>query len=189
MKLAITGHTKGIGASLKAIFEKHGCSVLGFSKSTGYDIGDADTRKHILDSTFDIDLFVNNAYHPTGQLELLKGLINLWEGQEKYIINISSKIVYIESDYFPEDVKEYKQAKAELKKFTDEYKGSVKIYSILPDLLKTDFPLSSLYFNPRKDGIDTDIVAELVYDIFKNRQHIYVPEIEILIPGKQRGEI
>ena len=128
MKLAITGHTKGIGASLKAIFEKHGCSVLGFSKSTGYDIGNADTRKHILDSTFDIDLFVNNAYHPTGQLELLKGLINLWEGQEKYIINISSKIVYIESDYFPEDVKEYKQAKAELKKFTDEYKGSV-IYS------------------------------------------------------------
>lgn len=189
MKLAITGHTKGIGASLKETFERNGCSVLGFSTSTGYDIGNANTRKHILDSAFDVELFINNAYHPTGQLELLKDLITLWEGQEKYIINVLSKIVYIESDYFPEDVKEYKNAKVELKKFTDEYKGSIRIYSILPDLLKTDFPLSSLYFDPHKDGINTTAVAEMIYDIFKYRQQMHVPEIEILVPGKARGEI
>lgn len=189
MKIAITGHTKGMGASLKAVFEEHGHSVVGFSKSTGFDISNIDARKNILDSSFDVDLFINNAYHPTAQLELLKEFVNLWEGQEKYIINVSSKIVHIESEYFPDDVKEYKLAKTELKQFIDSYTGSIRMYSIFPDLLKTDFSLSKLYFDPHKDGIDTDILAELVYNIFKYRNTVHIPEIEMLIPGKQRGEI
>ena len=41
MKVAITGHTKGLGASLKKVFEETGHSVIGFSKSTGYDISDS----------------------------------------------------------------------------------------------------------------------------------------------------
>jgi predicted component of viral defense system (DUF524 family) len=76
-----------------------------------------------------------------------------------------------------------------MKQFTDDYKGSIRIYSILPDLLKTDFELSSIYFNPHKDGIATDEVAKLVYDMFKYRDSLHVSEVEILVPGKARGEI
>lgn len=189
MNIAITGHTKGLGASLKNIFEVNGHNVIGFSKSTGYDISDLESRKSILDNVFDIDVFINNAYHTTGQLDLLKEIVALWEGQPKYIINISSKIVNIESEYFPENVKEYRNAKISMKEFTDNYKGSIRIYSILPDLLKTDFELSSIYFNPHKDGIDTSTVARLIYDMFKYRDSLHVSEIEILVPGKARGEV
>jgi hypothetical protein len=189
MKVAVTGHTKGLGASLKNIFEASGHIVTGFSKSTGYNISDSESRRFILDSVHDADVFINNAYHKTGQLDLLKELAVLWEGQDKYIINISSKIVNIESEYFPENVKEYRDAKINMKQFTDDYKGSIRIYSILPDLLKTDFELSSIYFNPHKDGIATDEVSKLVYDMFKYRDSLHVSEVEILVPGKARGEI
>lgn len=189
MKVAITGHTRGLGASLKNTFEQNGCSVIGFSKSTGHDISDAQARQSILNSINDVDVFINNAYHPTAQLELLKDVVNTWESQKKYVINISSKIVNIESEYFPENVKEYKESKLNMKEFTDSYKGSIRIYSILPDLLKTDFELSSIYFNPHKDGIDTNVVADLIYSMFNYRDSLHVSEIEILVPGKARGEI
>lgn len=57
MKIAITGHTKRIG---KAIYDAFPNS-LGFSKSTGYDINNKDSRAKIVQAISDCDIFVNNA--------------------------------------------------------------------------------------------------------------------------------
>lgn len=189
MKIVLTGHTKGIGSSLKSVFEQHNHEVLGFSKSTGHDISNTDERAIIIDALKSADVFINNAYHPIGQIEILKNALDVWEGQNKFIINISSKIVYIESDYFPDDVKEYRESKVNAKKLIDNYTGTVRIYNIFPDLLKTDFALSKSYFDPHRDGMDTETLASLIYDLFKYRDKIHIPEIEALIPGKRRGSI
>jgi len=37
MKVAITGHTYGIGAALKEKFDVEGQITMGFSRSNGYD--------------------------------------------------------------------------------------------------------------------------------------------------------
>ena len=44
MKIAITGHTKGVGQAIASRFD----DVMGFSKSTGYDISDDNVVKQIV---------------------------------------------------------------------------------------------------------------------------------------------
>jgi NAD(P)-dependent dehydrogenase (short-subunit alcohol dehydrogenase family) len=86
MKAAITGHSKGLG---KAFYDALPGSI-GFSRSNGYDIGFKADRDRILSASEDYDLFINNAYHPAGQFELLAALLKT----DKTIINIGSNIVY-----------------------------------------------------------------------------------------------
>ena len=71
MKIAITGHTQGIGQALATVFQQYGHDIIGFSRSNGFDISNADSRRAIIDQSQDADIFVNNAYHPTGQTSLL----------------------------------------------------------------------------------------------------------------------
>ena len=60
MKLAITGHTKGIGKAIADLYP----NSLGFSRSNGYDISKPEDVKLIIETTIemDCDVFVNNAY-------------------------------------------------------------------------------------------------------------------------------
>ena len=89
-KVAITGHTSGIGKGLLDYFNKLGCRVIGFSKDTGFDISNAVNQDLIINHTKDCDLFINNAYHYYSQVELMK----LWHqqhwNQQHFIINTSS---------------------------------------------------------------------------------------------------
>lgn len=88
MKIAITGHTRGIG---KAIFNQAKIKeydVTGFSRSTNHDI----SLENLVDQISNFDIFVNNAYAPFYQTKLLGDMIQEWEGQDKLIVNISSKI-------------------------------------------------------------------------------------------------
>lgn len=93
MKVAITGHTKGIGLEIANYFTAQGAEVLGFSKSTGYDVSDAEVRTRILEEIADCDVFVNNAWTPknNGQLRMLEGVAEAWSGKDKMIINVSSR--------------------------------------------------------------------------------------------------
>ena len=54
MKIAITGHTKGIGKCIKDLLEKDGHEVVGASTSTGINVmnqraSEQGTRRQILD--------------------------------------------------------------------------------------------------------------------------------------------
>jgi NAD(P)-dependent dehydrogenase (short-subunit alcohol dehydrogenase family) len=94
MKIALTGHTKGIG---KAILDKlaQNNDVCGFSRSNGFDISIEDHREQIWQACKDYDVFINNAWHETGQEDLLNRFIVGWEGKNKTIINIGSVITYM----------------------------------------------------------------------------------------------
>jgi nucleoside-diphosphate-sugar epimerase len=89
MKIAITGHTSGIGQAFAKHFQSH--EVIGFSRSNGYDIADPDVRNRIISEITDVDVFINNAYHDDSQLKLLTSVYDLWKGKNKTIVNISSR--------------------------------------------------------------------------------------------------
>lgn len=87
MKIAITGHTKGIGAALARAFEKHGHTTVGLSKSNGYNIR---IIPRCADAIADSDMFVNNAQAGFAQTELLFEMHRRWIGQDKRILVIST---------------------------------------------------------------------------------------------------
>lgn len=95
MQITITGHTNGIG---KYLFEKlklKGFSILGFSRSNGFDISNESDRQQILELSKDSDIFINCAYnyknYDNSQLLLLQGMFEVWNNDiSKHIINFSS---------------------------------------------------------------------------------------------------
>jgi hypothetical protein len=94
-KIIITGHTQGIGNAIYKYFSKDPTNtVLGFSKSTGFNIQNPANREHIIKMSQDADIFVNNAFPyfepDDSQLILLRNIFYAWAGQNKTIINISS---------------------------------------------------------------------------------------------------
>jgi NAD(P)-dependent dehydrogenase (short-subunit alcohol dehydrogenase family) len=90
MKIAITGHTSGIGKSLLDEFQCRQCQVVGFSRSTGHDITNDAIQQHIVDQLDTIDIFVNNAHAGLAQTELFTKIWNKWRMLPKRIVNIGS---------------------------------------------------------------------------------------------------
>lgn len=95
MKIAITGHTRGLGAELVKCFEFKGHSVMGFSRSNGHDISKTVDRVNIIKEASECDVFINNAYWGFAQVDLLNGMYAAWSKRSnKYIINVGSDSSY-----------------------------------------------------------------------------------------------
>jgi len=88
MKVAVTGHTSGIGQGLYQYFEAQGHEVLGFSTHNGYTLPEAEDQ--VLEQIQHCDIFVNNALPIASQISLLKKLWPSWEDADKKIIVIGS---------------------------------------------------------------------------------------------------
>ena len=87
MKIAITGHTAGIGQALANEYELAGHDVVGLSQREGNNI--RNTPK-ICDQIEPCDVFVNNAQAGYAQTELLFEMVHRWAGTRKHIIVVST---------------------------------------------------------------------------------------------------
>ena len=87
MKIAITGHTAGIGAALSQAFAQRGHEIIGLSRRTGHNIHN--TEK-ICDMVEPCDMFVNNAQGAYAQTQLLFEISRRWAGSGKHIMIIST---------------------------------------------------------------------------------------------------
>lgn len=87
MKIAITGHTAGIGQALSNIFLSQGHEIVGLSRREGNNI--RNTPK-ICDQIEPCDLFVNNAQSGYAQTELLFEMAQRWQNTGKRIVIIST---------------------------------------------------------------------------------------------------
>ncbi len=92
MKIALTGHTKGIGKAIKDVLEPEN-TVIGFSRTNGFNINNPQA---IFDIAKDCDVFVNNAQYKDYQTQLFELFWNHWCREHKTIININSQSKYPE---------------------------------------------------------------------------------------------
>lgn len=111
MKIAITGHTKGIGLATSTLLRSQGHDVEGFSRHNGWDFTDKNTRDEFIDLLIedDYDCFINNAYphkfyqsmEGYFQVELLNQAWLAWEKKEdKKIICIGAATSDSNKNYF-----------------------------------------------------------------------------------------
>lgn len=88
MKIAITGHSAGIGQALANIYESQGNEIIGLSRRNGYNIRNISKLIPLIESC---DIFINNAQVGFAQTELLFAVYKLWKNKVgKKIINIST---------------------------------------------------------------------------------------------------
>ena len=87
MKIAITGHTAGIGQALAQEYCLDEHEVVGLSKRNGDNILNI---PKICDQIEPCDVFVNNAQSGYAQTELLFEMAQRWQGTRKHIIVIST---------------------------------------------------------------------------------------------------
>lgn len=182
MKVAITGHSKGIGGSLYKRFIENEHTVFGYSRSNGFDIGSVESRANILEQSKDIDIFINNAYHPIGQTLLLKEALVRWKNTNTLIINISSKCVFYSTDNNNQLIQEYlityKKAKQEQQDIIMSLLGDRqhRILNVLPGMVNTGM---SLLIPSNNSKIDLEKLSELIYNIVSMRDYINIQEIII----------
>lgn len=162
-KVSITGHTKGIGLAIANYFLNNGYLVTGFSKSNGYDITNTSIRQQIVKESNDAVIFVNNAYNnfDNSQLEILENIYKDWEGQDKIIINISSRFTNGDNDY--------SQSKQKLDQFCEQ-----KIYNRLPYLINLKPGLTNTLRVESIEGnrMDVNDVVNLLDYVLSHKKNI-----------------
>jgi nucleoside-diphosphate-sugar epimerase len=89
MKIAITGHSAGIGQAFASIYQAQGHEVVGLSRRNGYNIRSIPKVAGMIESC---DMFINNAQVGYVQTELLFEIWRRWRGQQKYIVNIGTQM-------------------------------------------------------------------------------------------------
>ena len=89
MKIAITGHSAGIGQALSVQYTALGHEVVGLSRRSGYNIRSVPKVAEMIQSC---DMFINNAQVGFAQTELFWEVWTRWRGQAKTIVNISTKM-------------------------------------------------------------------------------------------------
>lgn len=105
MKIAITGHSSGIGHQLDLILDlTTEDEIKGYSKSNGWNIAERDGDKIIEELLrYDPDVFFNNAYYPQIQNKILETLYEEWKDKDKIIINTGSISGYLKGILLDDD--------------------------------------------------------------------------------------
>ena len=87
MKIAITGHSAGIGQALAKIYTEQGHDIVGLSRRTGYNIRSIPKVATMIEPC---DVFINNAQVGFAQVELLYEVWRRWYGLPKHIMVVST---------------------------------------------------------------------------------------------------
>jgi nucleoside-diphosphate-sugar epimerase len=185
MKISMTGHTSGIGKALAARLVDLGHQVIGFSLETGHDIGSPLIQKMILPIIKKSDMFINNAYHETGQTKLLTEILDAYKGTAKTLIHMGSFCAiqqeHVFFEIFPDNLytRHYiKEKKLQLNIINNHLEiNRQRVLHVMPGLVKTKMlgPLLKTM-----STMDPDDVAELICNIiFSQKDKVYVQQLII----------
>ena len=165
MKVAITGHTRGLGFACAMLFVNSEHTVLGLSRSNGYDINDTDK---IIDAVRDCDVFINNAYDGQNQSILLDRLFSHWANTNKIIINIGSIITVYprlekERDHEPWEYRDHKQSLEQTFRYLSLQPHTCQMQLVSPGAIDTKM---IAHLNCAK--MQADNVAQIIYSVMFN---------------------
>lgn len=175
MKIAITGHTSGLGEALRRRWPE---SIV-FSKSNGYDIEDPSCRNQIINEASSCEVFINCAHSGMGQVQLLYEIAASWSKTDRLIINISSN----SSDGIKPFPHIYAVEKAALDKASQQLSllpDSCRIVNVKPGYI--DVPrVSHITSDPK---IPLDQMVDLISDLISQPLTSNIHTVTIL-PRKQ----
>jgi NADP-dependent 3-hydroxy acid dehydrogenase YdfG len=98
VKIAITGHTAGIGRSLANSYHSRGHEIVGLSKRHGDNIRNIIKISQRIEPC---DMWINNAQDGFAQTELLFEIARQWQGTRKHIMVISTMMTQQPSSSLP----------------------------------------------------------------------------------------
>lgn len=147
-KIAIVGHTRGIGKAISDLYKSKGYEIVGMSRSNGYDL--IHDQEKIMDQIHDCSLVVINAHAGRGQLNLLKRIYGRHafdkmkvaiitstsgteQGQDTNAFELWNKFDYVQ----------YCEIKKELMAYILELQEELilkplSVYDVCPDVVDTD---------------------------------------------------
>src|SRR6056300_1102659 len=147
-KIAVIGHTRGIGKAIADLYKKKKYKVVGMSKSNGFDI--IHDQEKILEKIEHCDLVVLNAHADRGQLNLLKRIYGLYAFDKmKVAVITSTSGTEEEPDYNQFKIwdkfkyVQYCEIKKELIEYIEELQQELiskplSVYDVCPDVVDTD---------------------------------------------------
>ena len=147
-KIAVIGHTKGIGKAICDLYKKKKYQVVGMSKSNGFDI--IHDQEKILENIEDCSLVVLNAHAERGQLKLLKNIYGRHAfDRMKVVVITSTSGLEEEPDYSQFKIwdkfqyVQYCEIKKELIGYISELQDELiskplSVYDVCPDVVDTD---------------------------------------------------
>ena len=178
MKIAITGHTAGIGKAFAEQLAKRKHVILGISRRDGENIRRVPHTASLIEPC---DLFINNAQAGYAQTELLYEVWTRWQGQQKYIWNISTMMTESPINTRPDGqddltMSQYRNQKLALEEASRQlkFKNSWPQISIIrPGGVATQ----QHFDNNEKTNVDTWVKS--IVDIFSHNHNINISEISV----------
>ena len=174
MKIALTGHSKGIGAAVYKDLVAKNYEVFGYSRSNGWDIKDTDP---VANEIANADCFINNAHsfqHGWAQTELLRKVWLLWKGNpSKIIITIGSYgTEFTQRRDHPYVI--YKHALDQTVKQLRASSNNPHMVNIRPSWV--DVTRVATFNEPK---VAPQAIADIIEFVLKNRDHFRVYDISL----------
>ena len=184
MKIAITGHTAGIGKAFAEQLSQRGHSVVGISRREGENIRRIPHTASLIEPC---DLFINNAQTGYAQTELLYEIWRRWQGQERYIWNISTMMIEEPINSQPDGqddlvMSAYRNQKLALEEASRQLRFKDRwpqISIIRPGGVATQ----DQFDNTNKANVD--VWVKSVIDIFSHNDNISISEISVGYTNKR----
>ena len=170
-KIAIVGHTRGIGKAIADLYRKKNYTVVGLSSSNGYDLHCSQVE--IMEQLNDCQLIVLNAYVGKGQMNLLKRIYGRFVFEDKKVVVITSTSgtpIGEDEDLQNPEYIDYCENKKNLIGYIEELQQELlnkplSVYNICPDVVDTDMTKGLWVDLPK---LTADEVAEAVRYCFES---------------------
>ena len=174
MKIALTGHSKGIGAAVYKDLVAKNYEVFGYSRSNGWDIKDTD---RVASEIINCDCFINNAHsfqHGWAQTELLRKVWLIWKSDP-------SKIIITIGSYGTEITRRRDEPYAIYKHALDQTVKQLRATAVNPHMVNirpnwVDVPRVAEFTEPK---ISTQSIADVINFILENRANFRVYDISL----------
>ena len=175
MKVAITGHTKGIGKAIAGLYYTD--EVVGFSRSNGYDISDISSIDSIVNASLKCDVFVNNAYYGTSQVDIFEKLLAHWNSDPtKTIVNINSGIIYNNKNQSHYSTHKKLLKSSALNAIRDYSGRKCRVININPGYIKTDM---TSHLHDKFNMMSSEQLAQIIKWCLDQPQGIEIGELSV----------
>ena len=170
-KIAIIGHTRGIGKAIADLYRKKKYTVVGLSSSNGYDL--QCSQVEIMEQLDDCRLIVLNAYAGRGQMTLLKRIYGKFVFEDKKVVVITSTSgtpAGEDEEFLDPEYVEYCKNKKTLIEYIEQLQQELlnkplSVYDVCPDVVDTDMTKGLWEDLPK---LKADEVAEAVRYCFES---------------------